>query len=70
MIKKFSDFMMSALGFFFAWLLWSIVFAGIMQTVELLTGYDWQKQAKSRTEKLLEWVAYIGGFALFIKLLG
>jgi cell division protein FtsX len=60
---------MTVLGFFFSWLLWSIVFGGIMSAIKALTEYDCFRKGIGRKESWILLAVYVGGFALFIKLL-
>ena len=57
------------LAFFFAWFAWTIVFATIMSVVKLITGYDWARKRQGKGEALLLADMYMGGWAMFIKLL-
>ena len=62
-------FVLTVLGFFFVLFAWSLVFLTIMSVVKLLTGYEWDRKGKGRGAAWLQFAVFVGGFALFIKLL-
>ena len=60
---------LTALGFFFAWLAYWLVFTGVMEVVKLLTGYDWQRKGMSRAESWTLFAVGVIEFVFFVRLL-
>lgn len=58
---------MTALGFFFEWFVWNLIFFALITELFILTGYDRKRKGKTRAN-LAFLLAYFGGFFLFIAL--